>query len=55
MAVSVACMAICCPIPGFKGRTFKLCVLNRWDFISAFAAPNCGGNFQESILTAHFT
>ena len=20
------------PIPGFKGRTFKLCVLTRWDF-----------------------
>ena len=32
MAVSVACMAIYWPTPGFKGRTFKLCVLNRWDF-----------------------
>ena len=30
--VSVACMAIYWPTPGFKGRTFKLCVLNRWDF-----------------------
>ena len=32
LAVSVACMAIYWPTPGFKGRTFKLCVLNRWDF-----------------------
>ena len=30
--VSVACMAICWATPGFKGRTFKLCVLTRWDF-----------------------
>ena len=26
-----------------KGRTFKLCVLTRWDFISASAAPHCKG------------
>ena len=32
MAVSVACMAIYLPTPGFKGRPFKLCVLTRWDF-----------------------
>ena len=32
--VSLACMAIFLPTPGFKGRTFKLCVLNRWDFYS---------------------
>ena len=32
LAVSVACMAIYWPTPGFKGRTFKLCVLTRWDF-----------------------
>ena len=25
-------MAINWPTPGFKGRTFKLCVLTRWDF-----------------------
>ena len=25
-------MPIYWPTPGFKGRTFKLCVLNRWDF-----------------------
>ena len=23
---------MCWPTPGLKGRTFKLCVLNRWDF-----------------------
>ena len=32
LAVSVACMAIYWPTPGFKGRTFKLCILIRWDF-----------------------
>ena len=32
LAVSVACMAIYWPTPGFKGRTFKLWVLTRWDF-----------------------
>ena len=32
LAVSVACMAIYWPTQGFKGRTFKLCVLNRGDF-----------------------
>ena len=32
LAVSVACMAIYWPTPGFNGRTFKLCVLSRWDF-----------------------
>ena len=43
LAVSVACMAIYWPTPGFKGRTFKLCVLTRWDFnFSASAAPHCG-------------
>ena len=31
LAVSIACMAIYWPIPDFKGRTFKLCVLTRWD------------------------
>ena len=32
LAVSVACLATCWPTPGFKGRTFKLCVLTRRDF-----------------------
>ena len=31
-AVIVACMALYWPTPGFKGRTFQLCVLTRWDF-----------------------
>ena len=30
-------MAIYWPTPGYKGRTFKLCVLNRWD--SKFLRP----------------
>ena len=37
LAVSIVCMAIYLPTLGFKGRSFKLCVLNRWDFISASA------------------
>ena len=32
LAVSVAYMALYWPTPGFKGKTFKLCVLTRWDF-----------------------
>ena len=32
LAVSVACMAIYWPTPGFTGRTFKLSVLTRQDF-----------------------
>ena len=32
LAVSLACMAIYWPSPGFKGRTSKPCFLNRWDF-----------------------
>ena len=31
LTVSVACMAIYWPTQGFKRRTFKLRVLNRWD------------------------
>ena len=36
LAVSIACMAIYWPTPGFNERTFKPCVLNRWDV--------CNGN-----------
>ena len=32
LAVSVACMAIYWPTPGFKGRTYKLCALNGLNF-----------------------
>ena len=36
-------MAVYIPTPGFKGRTFKLCVLSPdGTFISASAAPHCG-------------
>ena len=31
-SLSLTCMAIYWPTLGFKGRTFKLCVFNRWDF-----------------------
>ena len=32
LTVSVACVAIYRPTPGFKGRPFKLSILTRWDF-----------------------
>ena len=32
-------MAIYWPTPGFKGRTFKLCVLTRWDFNFCVRSP----------------
>ena len=32
LAVSVVRIAIYRPTPGFKGKTFNRCVLNRWDF-----------------------
>ena len=33
-------MAMYWPTPGFKGRTFKLCVLTRWDFnFCVFSSP----------------
>ena len=32
LAVSIACIAIQWPTPGLKGRAFKLCAVNRWDF-----------------------
>ena len=31
LAGCVACMAIYRPTPDLKGRTFKLCILIRWD------------------------
>ena len=39
LTVSVACMAIYWPTPGFKRRTFKLCVLTRWDFNFCVRSP----------------
>ena len=35
--------------PGFTGRTFKLCVLTRWDLISVSAAPYCRSIVDHSI------
>ena len=55
LAVSVACMVIYWPTPGFKGRTFKLCVLTRWDFnFCVRSSPLRGlgqvGLIRQSIL-----
>ena len=46
-------MAIYWPTPGLKGRTFKLCVLTRWDLISASAAPHCGTLHADWTSTVH--
>ena len=45
-------MAIYWHIPGFKGRTFKLCVLIRWDLISASAASNFGVQWGRETSNA---
>ena len=46
LAISVACMAIYWLTPGFKGRTFKLCVLTRWDFnFCVRSSPLRGSNY----------
>ena len=44
LAVSVACMAIYLPSPGYKGRTFKLCFLNRWNFNFCVRSSPLRGN-----------
>ena len=49
-AVSVACMAIYWPTPGLKGRTFKLCVLTRWDFNFFVRSSPLRGSLQRNTL-----
>ena len=46
MAVSVACMAIYTTL-GFKGRTFKLCVLTRWDLNFCVRSSPLRGSTKE--------
>ena len=43
LAVSAARMAIFRPTPGFKGITFKLCVLIRWDLNSRVRSSSMWG------------
>ena len=44
-------MAIYWPTPGFKGRTFKLCVLTRWDFnFCVRSSPLRGTKRNDSLL-----
>ena len=47
-------MAIYWPTPGFKGRTFKLCVLTRWDFNSCVHSSPLQGyvnkRFTKSVV-----
>ena len=46
-AESAACMAFHWPTPGLKGRTFKLCVLNRWDFNSCVRSSPLRGPLSD--------
>ena len=48
LAVSVACIAIYLPTPGSIGKTFKLCVLNRWDFNFCVRSSPLRGNELNS-------
>ena len=53
-------MAIDWPTPGLKGRTFKLCVLTRWDFnfcvrsspLRGIELGMLGNSFEVSFWTA---
>ena len=49
LAVSVACMAIHRPTPGPKGRTFKLCVLTRWDFNVCVRSSTLRGKYSWKV------
>ena len=50
LAVRVTCMAIYSPTPGFKVKTFKLCVLNRWDFNFCVRSSPLWGKKKENLL-----
>ena len=67
LAVSIAGMAIYQPTPGFKERTFQLCVLTRWDFnfcvcsshlrgvvSQASSVPSSSGKKKFSIYATDF-
>ena len=53
LAVSVACVAIYWPTPGFKGRTFKLYVLTRWDFNFCVRSSHSRGKKIARAESAH--
>ena len=46
-------MAIYWPTPGFKGRTFKLCVLTRWDFNFCVRSFPLRGLDKTSVRRTH--
>ena len=49
-------MAICWATPGFKGGTFKLCVLTRWDFnFCVRSSPLRGEEEEEEEEEAVYT
>ena len=55
MAVSVARMAIYLPNPGYKGRTFELCVLTRWKFnFCVRNSPQRGNNSSISNVKNYY-
>ena len=50
LAFSVACLAIYWPTLGFKGRTFELFVLTRWDFNFCVRSSPLRGAVNLNIL-----
>ena len=48
-------MAIYGPTPGFKGRTFKLCVLTRWDFNFCIRSSPLRGTHRRNTHTHTYT
>ena len=55
MAVRVACVAINWTSPGFKGRTFQLFVLNRWDFNFCVCSSPLAGQKTEAVAVSAAT
>ena len=43
------------PTPGFKGRTFKLCVLTRWDFNFCLRSFSLRGEASVMILSRNMS
>ena len=50
LAVCIACMALYWPTPGFKGRTFKLCILTRWDFNFSIRSSPVQGHGGKKVF-----
>ena len=54
LAVSAACMATYWPTPGFKGRTFKLCVLTRGDLNFCVRSSPLRGTYTRMLTSVWY-